>query len=66
MWYLPGPGVGDALRSRSVATERIQAADTYAEMLFWANWADRQMVSILAMLERKIGSVEYEISEVLR
>ncbi len=47
-----------------VATERIQAADTYAEMLFWANWADRQVARILTLLERKIGPVEYETFEV--
>jgi len=46
------------------ATDRIEAADSYAEMVFWANWADAHVAWILAWLERKIGPVEYEVYEV--
>jgi hypothetical protein len=44
-----------------IAIERIQNADTYEEMLFWAQWADFHVQLVLARLERKIGPVEYEM-----
>lgn len=47
-----------------VAIDRIEAAHTYAEMVFWANWADTQVYRVLAWLERKIGPVEYEVEYV--
>lgn len=47
-----------------IATDRILAADTYAQMEFWASWADAQMNCILDWLEGKIGPVEYEEFEV--
>ncbi|HIP99479.1 TPA: hypothetical protein EYH33_02980 [Candidatus Bipolaricaulota bacterium] len=43
------------------ATERIQEADTYKEMLFWAAWAEFHVKRVLAWLERMIGPVEYEV-----
>ena len=45
----------------ALATERIQEADTYAEMLFWAAWAEFHVQRVLAWLERMIGPVEYEM-----
>ena len=45
----------------ALATERIQEADTYEEMLFWAAWAEFHVHRVLAWLERMIGPVEYEM-----
>jgi len=43
-----------------VAIDRIGAADAYAQMLFWANWAENQVFLMLTILEQKIGPVDYE------
>jgi|GEM_PF-6759168 hypothetical protein len=46
------------------AVYKIENADTYAEMLFWANWAEFHIQLVLEWLERMIGPFEYEEFEV--
>jgi len=46
------------------AVYKIENADTYAEMVFWANWAEFHIQLVLEWLERMIGPFEYEEFEV--